>query len=447
LKYSIVNYALATAKYPDTLYRFSQGLFDEPLKTAIRNYTTQGYVVLGYNTARDKMYETIDKYLTNDTLECIYSGRKIRAVNRTEAQNQNFSCEHTYPQSFFNSLDPMVSDIYHLYPVDNTANNYRSNYPFGYVVSNITWEQGGSKLGKDFENQTVFEVRDIQKGNTARSLFYFCVKYNNISPGGFMANKQENVLRQWSAFDTVDWRERARNDRISFWEHVRNPFIDHPELIERIASTFSVIPNTPKPKISASPFNILFDTIAVNDTSAYYLSLLNYGTGTLSITSVSSSISQFIVESFPASVPQGELRYAKIKFKPTAINQTYNGTLTIQNSDSTITISLKGFSNSTIGISNITSGVPEKYNLNQNYPNPFNPSTTIAYSLPKSGDVELKLFSLDGREQAILFKGHQSQGSYILSLNAEMLNLPSGVYVYRMISAGFTATRKLTFLK
>ena len=53
----------------------------------------------------------------------------------------------------------MRSDIHHLYPSDEVANNRRNNYDFGYVVSNITWENAGSKLGQDFENQIVFEAR------------------------------------------------------------------------------------------------------------------------------------------------------------------------------------------------------------------------------------------------------------------------------------------------
>jgi len=136
LNYPIVFYSLATAKYPDTIYKFTQGLIDEGLKTVLRTFCTNGYVSLGYNTARDKMFETIDDY-GYDTIECVYSGRKIKAVNRTEAQNQNFNTEHTFPQSFFNSNEPMVSDLYHLYPTDAAANNARSNYPFGFVVSNI----------------------------------------------------------------------------------------------------------------------------------------------------------------------------------------------------------------------------------------------------------------------------------------------------------------------
>src|SRR5208283_5584133 len=35
--------------------------------------------------------------------------------------------------------------------------------------------------------------------------------------------------------------------------------------------------------------------------------------------------------------------------------------------------------------------------LYQNYPNPFNPSTTIQYDVPKAGNVEARIFDIQGR--------------------------------------------------
>jgi len=450
LNYPIVYYSLATAKYPEAIYSFSQNLYDEALKTGIRTYTSTGYVALGYNIARDNMFATIDKYLTNDTLECVYTGRRIRAVNRTEAQNQGFNTEHTYPQSFFGGIDPMVSDIYHLYPTDNAPNSARGNYPFGIVVSNITYNNGGSKCGQNSNGTIVFEPRDIHKGNVARSLFYFCVKYNAVSPGGFMDAVQDGVLRQWNVFDTVDNNEHLRNDRIAALEHVRNPFIDHPELIDRIKSTFTIANTTPAPKVSASPFNVTYDTLRSNDTSSYYVALMNYGTASLSVNSVTSSISQFIVESYPSSVPLAELRYIKVKFHPSAINQTYNGMLTILNSDSTITVSLTGFSNNTTGNFPISNNVPSKFALYQNYPNPFNPATKIKFDVPsevkrQTSNVKLIIYDITGKEITVLLNEYLAPGSYEISFNAE--NLSSGMYFYKLTGGDFTEIKSAVLIK
>lgn len=443
----IVYYVVATAKYPDALYSFTQGLIDEPLKTALRTFTTTGYITLGYNLARDHMYGTIDHYESPDTLECVYTGRRAYVKTRAQATAQNFNCEHTYPQGFFNSADPMVSDLFHLYPTDDAANNARANYPFGLPVTDITYNVGGSKLGKDTQGEIVFEPRNVHKGNVARSLFYFSVKYSG-NYGGFMTAKQEGILRQWNVFDTVDSKERLRNTRIKSFQNVFNPFIDHPELVDRIKSTYSVIPPFTKPEIFASPNNVIYDTLAANDTLSYYVAVMNYGTGNLSINSVTSSIPQFIVENVPSSIPQNELRYIKVKFKPTAINQTYNGVLSIQNPDSNITVTLRGFSNMQTGITRISALIPEELTLMQNYPNPFNPVTKIRFAVPYkvSGSfVTLKVYDLTGREVAAPINLNLNAGYYETDFNAS--NLASGVYIYRLQAGKLSLQKKFTLIK
>lgn len=94
LNYSLVYGLIATSKYPDVEHAFTQGLSDEPLKAALKTFTSTGAITLGYNTARDRMFETVDDY-GGDTIECVYIGRKIYATNRTIAQNLGFNTEHT----------------------------------------------------------------------------------------------------------------------------------------------------------------------------------------------------------------------------------------------------------------------------------------------------------------------------------------------------------------
>ncbi len=445
LNYPIVKYVTAFAKHPETEYANTHNLYDEQLKTVLRTLTTSGYISLGYDTGRDKMFETIDDY-GGDTIECVYTGIKIKAATRTVAQNLGFNTEHTYPQSFFNENEPMKSDIFHLYPTEANSNNVRSNYAFGFVVSNITWQQGGSKRGYDYQNTIVFEPRDVHKGNVARSLFYFCVKYGNL--GTYMSQKQDSALRLFNIIDTVDARERLRNTRIKSFQNVRNPFIDHPEFIDRIKSTFTVANRTPVPEISAAPFNVVFDTLAVNDTTSYYIGIMNYGKANLTISSAVSNAPQFIVESVPASIPSGELRYLKVKFKPTALNTTYNANLTLGNNDSNIVISLKGFSNSTIGISKISGEVPNEFKLEQNFPNPFNSMTSVKFQMLNEGRVKLAIYDIYGREVKVLINEVIQAGNYKEVFDAG--NLASGVYYLRFLvndGIDFSDLKKLVLVK
>jgi|WetSurMetagenome_2_1015567.scaffolds.fasta_scaffold68852_3 hypothetical protein len=52
------------------------------------------------------------------------------------------------------------------------------------------------------------------------------------------------------------------------------------------------------------------------------------------------------------------------------------------------------------------------FTLLQNYPNPFNPSTTVEYMLPASGNVEIRVFDLNGRLVRSLENGFQPQGEH-----------------------------------
>lgn len=90
-------------------------------------------------------------------------------------------------------------------------------------------------------------------------------------------------------------------------------------------------------------------------------------------------------------------------------------------------------------------GLPAGYHLAQNYPNPFNPTTTLAYSLPVSSIVSLKVYDILGREIATLVEGMQPAGTHYAIWDAS--DAPSGVYYYRLRAGNFSATRNLMLLK
>jgi hypothetical protein len=85
------------------------------------------------------------------------------------------------------------------------------------------------------------------------------------------------------------------------------------------------------------------------------------------------------------------------------------------------------------------------YTLSQNYPNPFNPTTSIDFSIPKSGYVSLKVYNTLGQEVATLFQGFQKAGSFKAEFNAS--KLASGVYLYRLESGNISIAKKLILMK
>jgi len=94
---------------------------------------------------------------------------------------------------------------------------------------------------------------------------------------------------------------------------------------------------------------------------------------------------------------------------------------------------------------NVGVEIPLEYALEQNYPNPFNPSTTIKYSIPEDGFVKLAVYNMLGEEVATIVNATQKAGRYEINFNAA--GLSSGVYVYRIEAANFTASKKLMLMK
>lgn len=89
--------------------------------------------------------------------------------------------------------------------------------------------------------------------------------------------------------------------------------------------------------------------------------------------------------------------------------------------------------------------IPSKVSLNQNYPNPFNPNTTIAFELNEATKVKLSVFTMNGVEIATIIDANISAGKHLVPFNA--INLPSGVYIYRLQTNEQVLKRKMTLLK
>ncbi|MBE84335.1 MAG: hypothetical protein CME21_17380 [Gemmatimonadetes bacterium] len=94
--------------------------------------------------------------------------------------------------------------------------------------------------------------------------------------------------------------------------------------------------------------------------------------------------------------------------------------------------------------------IPENYGLAQNMPNPFNPSTTISYEVPESGATKLVVYNLLGQQVRTLIDNTIEAGYHsIVWDGADEFGrqVASGIYIYRMSSGEFAATRRMMFLK
>lgn len=147
---------------------------------------------------------------------------------------QIINCEHTWPQSKFSKQFPaelQKTDLHHLFPVDMKANSTRSNNPFAEVEGKVTHSDChdsmiGNAVGTNIRS---FEPPIEHRGNVARALYYFSTRYKmNIDA------TQAKYLKKWNAEDPVDEAEMERNEKIMQLQGNRNPFVDYPQLINRL---------------------------------------------------------------------------------------------------------------------------------------------------------------------------------------------------------------------
>ena len=219
------------------------------LRTWLKSNWYDGYhSELGYNPAREAMYGYIDK--RNDgEVYCVYTGFHQTASTTTHPDPIN--CEHSVPQSFFDSNEPMKSDIHHLYPTHGSVNSARSNHPFGnvpeedatswYIVnSNNTGidilnsiPSSGLEKHSKLLSSTKFEPRDDHKGDVARAVFYFYTMYPTQA-GSISSAGNIEVLYEWHLNDPPDAWEIQRNNRTEEKQGNRNPYIDYPEIAKTL---------------------------------------------------------------------------------------------------------------------------------------------------------------------------------------------------------------------
>lgn len=83
--------------------------------------------------------------------------------------------------------------------------------------------------------------------------------------------------------------------------------------------------------------------------------------------------------------------------------------------------------------------------LSKNYPNPFNPSTKIDFVIPSKSNVTIKLFDMLGREIKELVNEQMEKGNH--TLNIDMSDSPSGIYLVKLTSGEFVKTVKITLIK
>ncbi len=200
---------------------------------------------LGYTKARQKLfgqiylknsggaYSVTDVYCERTYTNADFGGSPTFGPDLVPSSGNVVNTEHTWPQSRFTgrfSREMQKSDLHHLFPTDSEMNARRGSLRFGTVVKDVEpLKCPINRLGHQADGAIIFEVPKIQRGNTARAIFYFATRYQmKISPS------EETALRQWNIDDPVDAEEFVHNQQIEELQGNRNPYIDFADIINRI---------------------------------------------------------------------------------------------------------------------------------------------------------------------------------------------------------------------
>jgi deoxyribonuclease I len=423
----------ANAHDAETYYDLTYNQYDQSLITTLHGMI-DNQDPLGYTGAKEEMFGYIDN--VNGQVMCVYTGVNY-AVAQGGMPDQNvFNTEHTWPQSMFDTISEESTakcDLHHLYPTFADINNTRANYPFGEVVS-PDGSDGGSSWGDNSSGIHVFEPRDAHKGDCARSMFYFSVRYDN--PENFI-NAQESTLRQWFDADPVSTKEINRNNAIDDAQGNRNPFVDRPALLARIysISTGSAHPQTPSLLCPLSSLNL--GAVLPNGSVSRNLFIANSGEGALNVQSATSNNNAFTVGSFDTQLSTQETVAIPISFSGSQLGP-YSANLTLATNDGTISIPLSA-TVSTDDIEDQT--LPLGLCIG---PNPFHAGQEgMSFSIAAPGRTDYALYSIRGErirhwnaEGSIRWNGLDEHGHPIAP----------GVYLLKIQHEARAISRKIIVL-
>ena len=253
------TYGIVQQNIPQNYYQEANNKSSEELKQALHQIISN-HVVFPYTSSSTDTWDILQLSdqdpENNDNMILVYTGRSqdkgyrdgsgnySQYENGNGNQNNSWNREHVWPKShgFPDEDDNAYTDVHNLKPCDRSVNTSRGTKDFDF---------GGnqhSEASQCLTDSDSWEPYDDVKGDIARILFYMVVRYdpgfdhnnnsfdlelvdyttpNNNDP---ILGKLSSLI-QWHFDDPVDDYEINRNEIIFGFQENRNPFIDHPNLV------------------------------------------------------------------------------------------------------------------------------------------------------------------------------------------------------------------------
>jgi endonuclease I len=204
-------------------YEGADGLLGSNLRSFLHEVVNTGFNRVNYGMATTAL-QVSDRDPNNaNNIILVYRGTSVLS---TWDSGVTWNREHVWPQSLLgvsvsNSSINSGSDLHNLKPANPSENSSRGNKFFDVATTTVS-----------------YLPRAAVRGDVARILFYMDIAYANLTlvntnPTTYQMAKLETLLK-WHLEDPVDDFERNRNNVIFTYQNNRNPFIDHPEFVEKI---------------------------------------------------------------------------------------------------------------------------------------------------------------------------------------------------------------------
>lgn len=253
------TYGLVAPTIPAGYYNTLEGLSGSALKQAVQDIIANPSVVRlhSYADIWDIIRTADQNPLNSNQVWCMYIESPMAKIDQQVGSSivGKWNREHIFCQSrggfevssndsadginFWNATSAVtvvdgVSDAHHIRVENGQENSSRNNKNYGTVNSATVYAGPTNSQGS-------------WHGDVARALFYMAVRFNGLNvvagdPSEYLQNTTTasgNIgdlatLLTWHQTDPRDDFEMNRNNYIYTWQMNRNPFIDHPSLVNYI---------------------------------------------------------------------------------------------------------------------------------------------------------------------------------------------------------------------
>ncbi|KAI5568614.1 hypothetical protein BDE02_12G025800 [Populus trichocarpa] len=247
--------SLSTSSYEcedvSSYYASVKGLEGKALKKKLHSVISK-HQSLSYKEVWDALKfldaTNVDRPQASSGIVEIYS---LRAVSKNLAgKPEGWNREHLWPRSYGLISGPSLTDLHNIRPADVNVNSSRGNKYYGEC------NKKSIRCLKPANKEAAFDTETDKerwtpptkvRGDIARAIMYMAECYGLHQPGGqnlhlsdspSIENREMGLLStllKWNEVDPPSREEKLRNDRVcKFYQHNRNPFVDHPEYVSLI---------------------------------------------------------------------------------------------------------------------------------------------------------------------------------------------------------------------